>query len=119
MVVVKIMTIMVWLRKRKLMRARKTFQIAKREADRSLPAGWTRKRFAEIMRIEENYEWKMRKGDYIKQERQGPQSTSNIPLAPKLESKTEDAIYSLISTKDKGFLDLTGRFPYCSSRGNE
>lgn len=61
MVVVKIMTIMVWLRKRKLMRARKTFQIAKREADRSLPAGWTRKRFAEIMRIEANYEWKMRK----------------------------------------------------------
>ena len=38
-------------------------------------------------------------------------STSNI--------KTKDVIYSIMNTTDKAFLDLTGRFPHCSSRGNQ
>ena len=33
--------------------------------------------------------------------------------------KTNDVIYSLVNTSDKAFLDLTGRFPFCSSRGNQ
>jgi hypothetical protein len=34
-------------------------------------------------------------------------------------NKTHDACYSLFATTEKGFMDLTGRFPYKSSRGNE
>ena len=65
---------------------------------------------------------------HINQESQGLQSTKNTSLYPpdnmhpKAQDpnvKTEDVIYSLISSTDKGFMDLTGRFPYCSSRGNE
>ena len=33
--------------------------------------------------------------------------------------KTHDAIFSITSKQDKAFMDLTGRFPHCSSRGNE
>ena len=65
---------------------------------------------------------------HIKQELQGLQSTKkNLPtiqddMHPTSDIpniKTNDVIYSLISSTDKGFMDLTGRFPYCSSRGNE
>ena len=30
-----------------------------------------------------------------------------------------DVVYSLVSSEDKAYMDLTGRFPICSSRGNE
>ena len=43
--VVKLMSIMVWLTRRKQLSAKKSFQKAKREADKVLPAGWRRKRF--------------------------------------------------------------------------
>ena len=33
--------------------------------------------------------------------------------------KTHDAIYTITSKHDKAYMDLTGRFPHCSSRGNE
>ena len=57
----------------------------------------------------------------MKQEQQGLQSTKaslprQEPLSP---DRTNDVIYSLVSSKDKAYMDLTGRFPYCSSRGNE
>ena len=61
---------------------------------------------------------------HLKLEQQGLQSTKNIIEKPPLPDpaphlKTNDVIYALIDTKDKTFMDLTGRFPHCSSRGNE
>ena len=40
-----------------------------------------------------------------------PSDTPNI--------RTNDVVYAMVSTSDKGFLDLPGRFPHCSSRGNQ
>lgn len=67
---------------------------------------------------------------HLKQERQGLQSTSkansiideNLDMYPPPDEpnlKTYDAIYSITSKENKAFMDLTGRFPHCSSRGNE
>ena len=66
---------------------------------------------------------------YLKQERQGLQPTSKMQSVTAEEDmytqsdilnvKTHDAIFSIISKSDKAFMDLTGRFPHCSSRGNE
>ena len=64
---------------------------------------------------------------HIKQEQQGLQSTKQLeyepldmhPQSDTPNVKTKDVIYALISTSDKGFMDLTGHFPYCSSRGNK
>ena len=57
----------------------------------------------------------------MKQEQQGLQSTkvSSPTQDPVSTVKTHDVIYALVSSKDKAYMDLTGRFPYCSSRGNE
>ena len=41
------------------------------------------------------------------------------PLSDIPNHKTHDAIFSITSKSDKAFMDLTGRFPHCSSRGNE
>ena len=60
-VVEKLMKIMVWLAKRKQMKAKKIFQAAKKEAEKLLPAAWIRRRFHEIVRSEAEEEWKMRK----------------------------------------------------------
>ena len=40
-----------------------------------------------------------------------------VPNDP--NTKTRDVIFSIVDTHDKAFLDLTGRFPHCSSRGNQ
>ena len=48
---------------------------------------------------------------HIKAERHGLISTK--------PSKTRDSIYIIIHNSDKIFMDLTGRFPYKSSRGNK
>ena len=58
---------------------------------------------------------------HMKQEQQGLQSTkvSSPTQDPVSTVKTHDVIYALVSSKDKAYMDLTGRFPYCSSRGNE
>ena len=68
----------------------------------------------------------------IKQEKQGLQSTKAIhhtinnqinedmnPASDIPNIKTHDAIYSISSKSDKAYMDLTGRFPHCSSRGHE
>ena len=63
---------------------------------------------------------------HLKQERQHLQSTS-ITLPPDedhfplQEQKTDDIIYALTtySEKEVAAADLTGRFPYRSSRGNQ
>ena len=67
---------------------------------------------------------------HLKQERQDLQLTSKalslitedvdmypLPDVPNL--KIFDAIYSITSKENKAFMDLTGMFPNCSSRGNE
>jgi len=56
---------------------------------------------------------------HLRQEQQGLRSTKpsqpiNVPV-----TKTNDVICSLLSSQDKAFMDLTGRFPIRSSRGNE
>jgi hypothetical protein len=72
---------------------------------------------------------------HLNQERQGLQSTKVPFVAIKQEDdddnffpqsdtpniKTNDAAYSIIqfTPKDKAYIDLTGRFPYTSSRGNQ
>ena len=48
---------------------------------------------------------------YIKAEIQGLSSTKAI--------KWYGSIYTIIHNSDKTFMDLTGHFPYKSSRGNE
>ena len=40
------------------------------------------------------------------------------PSADSPNIKTHDVIFALTATSDKAFLDLPGRFPFCSSRGN-
>ena len=53
-----------------------------------------------------------------KQEKQGLYSTKySIPNKPL--QKTYDTIYPLINTSSKAYMDLTGRLPYKSPRGNE
>ena len=36
-----------------------------------------------------------------------------------LSKKYNENIYALFHTTDRAYMDPTGRFPYCSSRGNE
>ena len=47
--------------------------------------------------------------------------TSNdlYQLEPTHNYITHAAVYSIIAVKNKEYMDLTGRFPYFSSRGNE
>ena len=45
--------------------------------------------------------------------------TTHILPAPSPTIKTDDVVYTLTSTSNKAYMDLTGRFPYCSSRGNQ
>ena len=55
---------------------------------------------------------------HIKQEKQGLRSMKySIPNKP--VQKTHGTIFSLINTSNKMYMDLTERFPYKSSRGNE
>ena len=65
---------------------------------------------------------------HIKQERQGLQSTKPtvdldtddmFPSPDTTPVKTNDVIYAVCSTSDRAFMDLCGRFPFASSRGNE
>jgi hypothetical protein len=72
---------------------------------------------------------------HMRQERHSLRSTKSIPTTaaaanisaiddhfPTFDpnyNKTHDVCYSLFATTDKAFMDLTGRFPYKSSRGNE
>ena len=43
-----------------------------------------------------------------------------FPVSDEPNEKTQEVIYSLFeSDKELGYMDLTGRFPYKSSRGNE
>ena len=63
---------------------------------------------------------------HINQERQGLQSTKEKhllddmhPQSDEPNVKTKDVIYALYQTTEKAFMDLTGRFPFTSSRGNE
>ena len=62
---------------------------------------------------------------HLNQERQGLQSTNPSPsftpedMLPTISPKSREVIYSLVSSKDTSYMDLTGRFPFCSSRGNE
>ena len=67
---------------------------------------------------------------HLNQEKSGLQSTkhkgfeivecedlyppSNIP-----NIKTNDLIFAMVDTTDKAYFDLPGRFPFCSSRGNQ
>ena len=60
-VVIKLLKIVKGLAKEKEMKARKKFQADKREAEKMLPAGWMRKEFQIIMRMEGQEEWKLRK----------------------------------------------------------
>ena len=41
------------------------------------------------------------------------------PLAPTPNEITHDTVYSDISANEKAHMELTGRLPYFSSRGNE
>ena len=56
-VVAKILLLEIALTKRKEQLARKTFQKAKRDADKALPAGWMQKEFLCILRRDANKEW--------------------------------------------------------------
>lgn len=63
---------------------------------------------------------------HLNQEKSGLQSTKDriiqedfYPLADEPNIKTNDVIYSIVSSSDRAFLDLPGRFPHCSSRGNQ
>ena len=47
------------------------------------------------------------------------QETNKEDMYPQQQEKTNAVIYSTIQSTDKAYLDLTGRFPYCSSRGNQ
>ena len=40
-------------------------------------------------------------------------------MVPPLSPKSHAVVYSLVSNQDKADMDLTCRFPFCSSRGNE
>ena len=44
-----------------------------------------------------------------------------FPLSPTPNTKTSDVLYTLIESSPKGigYIDLTGRFPYKSARGNQ
>ena len=66
-------------------------------------------------------ELKSNKGDrHLRQEKQGLRSTKNIQSSSSEPTavKTNDVICSLVSSTDKAFMDLTGRFPIKSTRGN-
>ena len=65
---------------------------------------------------------------HLKHEKQGLQSTFTIysittdmdmyPPPDEPNFKSYDVIYAITSKENKAFMDLTGRFPHCSSRGN-
>ena len=63
---------------------------------------------------------------HLRQEKQHLQSTSlqssqeDLDFHPPKEGKTRDLIYAIVELKDKDLsaADLTGRFPYQSSQGN-
>ena len=68
----------------------------------------------------------------LKQEKQGLQSTKTLsetqnddtsdnlyPSSPTPNDRTHNVVYSAISANEKAYMDLTVRFPYCSSRVNE
>ena len=65
---------------------------------------------------------------HLRQEQQGLQSTKHstrffdddmYPLPPSTNIKTHDVIYALTNKHGKAYMDITGRFPYASSRGHE
>ena len=61
---------------------------------------------------------------HLKQEKQGLQSTQILhddfyPSSDESSPKTNDIICAMVKPGEKAYMDLTGRFPYCSSRGNE
>ena len=65
---------------------------------------------------------------HLRQEQQGLQSTKQsttfldsdmYPLSDTPNVKTHDVVYAVTTKEGKAFMDLTGRFPYRSSRGNE
>ena len=62
---------------------------------------------------------------HLNQERQGLQSTKSPSsfafedMRPEHSARSHEVIYSLVSSQDRAYMDLTGRFPFCSSRGNE
>ena len=56
---------------------------------------------------------------HIKQEKHSLHSTKPHLKQNKLYKKSNDMIYAIIQNNNKAFMDLTGRFPYKSSRGNE
>ena len=60
-VVVKILRIVIEEAKKKESKAKTNFRRDRRNAEKILPAGWMRKRFAEILRAEAEEEWKDRK----------------------------------------------------------
>ena len=65
---------------------------------------------------------------HLRQEQQGLQSTqhstsafNDVDLYPTSDlpnKKTHDVIYAITTKQGKAYMDLTGRFPHCSSRGN-
>ena len=58
----------------------------------------------------------------LNQERGGLQSTTLSPPSQATDilcSHTADVIFSITNPKNKAYMDATGRFPHCSSRGNE
>ena len=67
---------------------------------------------------------------HLNQERSGLRSTKQhaneitevnnfFPPSPQPNIKSNEVIYTIVNTQDKGFFDLPGRFPICSSRGNQ
>ena len=59
---------------------------------------------------------------HLNQERGGLQSTTLSPPSQATDilcSHTADVIFSITNPKNKAYMDATGRFPHCSSRGNE
>ena len=62
---------------------------------------------------------------YLKQEHQVSRSTKLNPAKSidettiKLHQKPNDSIYTLTHSRNKAYMNLTGQFPYKSSRGNE
>ena len=56
---------------------------------------------------------------HIKQEKHSLRSTKPQLTQNKTYTESNDMFYSIIQNKNKAFMDLTGRIPYKSSRGNE
>ena len=71
---------------------------------------------------------------HLNQELQGLQSTKKdttplinvddnednmFPLSDTPNLKQHQVVYTIMDTKSQAYIDLTGRYPHCSSRGNE